>query len=535
MSQAREPTTNLARDACPDQANVIDFLQQPSTYSPTPQEVTRIDTHAAIIFLAGDHAYKIKRAVKLSYLDFRSLDERFRVCQRELEINQTHAPQIYEDVIPVVEKTDGTLQLGGEGKVVEWVLRMRRFDQANILESLARHKRLDIDVMHALAETLVAAHAGAPVAVRHDGASNLREVIDTTLAAFENAPDILDAEAVRRFAHALTDTFEAAVPALKARAASGYVRRCHGDLHLQNIVLMDGTPTLFDALEFDEELATIDTLYDLAFLLMDLWHRSMHAHANALVNRYIHLSPNALTPEAFALLPLFLALRAAIRSMVALDALPHLEGRERDARASDARNYFRLANEFLHPPRPALIAIGGLSGTGKSTQAALIAPGIGAAPGACVLRSDVERKHMFHVPVETHLGDHAYAPGVSERVYAQLFDKAARTVRAGHTVIADAVFSTTTQRDAIEQIAREDGVPFVGLWLEAEQDVLRARVEQRTGDASDADVNVLAGQLKKDVGSITWHRINASGPPEQVAARVRQCLPATLGTRANRC
>jgi len=529
MSHAGQSTKQGSETVC-DQQRVIDFLRTPSNYDPEPADVIQIDTHAAIIFLAGEYAYKIKRAIQLPYLDFRSLEERHRVCLRELEINQPNAPRIYLDVMPVTGLANGGLSLGGAGQPVEWVLRMRRFSQQEILDDLANRGALELDVITQLAEILVQFHARAPVDLDQDAEVGLRDVIETTTDAFRRRKPFLGTSDVDTYRDAISTEFRARQGDLKQRASEGCIRRCHGDLHLRNIVLLDGRPTLFDAIEFDEKIATVDILYDLAFLIMDLWHRGLKRHANALLNRYIYRSPDGHVLDGLRLLPLFLSLRGAVRSMVALDALPHIKEIEQPAKQDEAVEYFHRARSFLEPNKPHLLAVGGLSGTGKSTLAAALAPGIGTAPGAYIVRSDVERKLLFDTLPETQLGGEAYTEVTTARVYDQVYRKAERALSAGHAVIADAVFSKPCQREAIANIARELDVPFVGLWLEAQNNILLTRVAQRVDDASDANVQVVKKQLSYDVGPINWITIDASGSQDAVAARVRQMLPEAFSS-----
>ncbi len=529
MSHIGHSTKQDSETVC-DQQRVIDFLRTPSNYDPAPADVIQIDTHAAMIFLAGAYAYKIKRAIQLPYLDFRSLEERHRVCLRELEINQPNAPRIYLDVMPVIGLANGGLSLGGSGQPVEWVLRMRRFDQQEILDDLASRGALELDVVTQLAEILVQFHACAPVDLDQDAEVGLRDVIKTTTDAFRRTKPFLRASGGDTYRDAISSEFRARHTDRKQRAKEGCVRRCHGDLHLRNIVLLDGRPTLFDAIEFDEKIVTVDILYDLAFLIMDLWHRGLKRHANALLNRYIHTSPDGHVLDGIRLLPLFLSLRAAVRSMVALDALPHMKEIEQAAKQDEAREYFHNARSFLEPNKPRLLAVGGLSGTGKSTLAAALAPDIGIAPGACIVRSDVERKRLFDAQPETQLGGDAYTDQTTARVYDQVCRKARRALNAGHAAIADAVFSKPCQREAIANIARELDVPFTGLWLEAQDNILLTRVAQRVDDASDANVQVVKKQLSYDVGPINWMRIDASGAQDVVAARVRQKLPQAFSS-----
>jgi uncharacterized protein len=284
-------------------------------------------------------------------------------------------------------------------------------------------------------------------------------------------------------------------------------------------VLLDGMPVLFDCLEFDEKLATIDTFYDLAFLLMDLVHRDLGGLAQRLLSGYLDATWD---DAGTALLPLFLSCRAAIRAKVEGFAATSDAGGAEEIDA--ARAYLDLAQRFLAPEPARLVAIGGISGTGKTTLARALAPGLGAAPGAVVLRSDVTRKKLFGVAPTARLDPEAYKEEVSVKVYETLLSRAAYLLNAGHSVIADAVYLEGRDRDRIAEVAAEAGVPFAGLWLTASAETLLARVQGRKGDASDATAKVLEAQLEVDPGPLDWASVDAGGDPDTVAARARDAL-----------
>jgi uncharacterized protein len=303
---------------------------------------------------------------------------------------------------------------------------------------------------------------------------------------------------------------------LDRRRAAGKVRRCHGDLHLRNICVLDGKPVLFDCLEFSEVFASIDVLYDLAFLLMDLEHQGQGASANLVFNRYLDLTGE---DDGLAAMPLFLSLRAAIRA--------HVTALAGATAADGARQYLDEACMALLPPPPQLIAIGGLSGTGKSTLAVGLAPGLGARPGARVLRSDVIRKRLFGLDPEARLPEDAYTPEVSERVYSTLRMQAAAALRAGYCAIVDTVALHAQERQAFAAVAQAAGVPFTGIWLDASPQTMTARVEARRHDASDATSAIVERQLEIDPGAMDWHRIDAGKPPEEVLAAAKRLLGLT--------
>lgn len=511
-----------------EQAAVIAFLGEPSSYDPPPSSVQRIDTHAAIVFLAGEHAYKIKRAVKLPYLDFSTLEKRRRVCEREVELNRATAPDLYLGVVPIVRQEGGGLGLGGDGPPVEWAVKMLRFEQACLFDRLAHLGKLDLALMTPLADLIAGFHAGAPAVAGTDGEVVMSEVVSSTVAALGSAPDQIPQWALAPYARAILRALHGNSELLRQRSADGHVRRCHGDLHLKNLVLLNDKPTLFDAIEFDEAVATIDVLYDLAFLVMDLWHTGLKAHASAVLNRYLATSGDADNLRALSALPLFLACRAAVRAMVTLDSLPHLTPEARAGAGHDAANYFESAGAFLVPEAPRLIAIGGLSGTGKSTLGAALAPSVGAAPGAIHLRSDVERKTLFGVPATERLDPKAYSPAITERVYEAVRDKAGLVLEAGHSVIVDAVSLSPEHRRMFESVAREANVPFSGLWLSADAERLVQRVEARTGDASDADAAVVRKQLALPTGQISWQVVEADADPGTTLLAAARALDLVL-------
>ncbi len=508
---------------------VFAHMADPNSHDHAPDGVERIDTHAAVVFLSGDYAYKIKRAVRLPYLDFSTLEKRRAVCEREVEINRRTAPDIYLGVLPIVRTCDGLLAIAGKGEPVEWAIKMRRFDQAELFDRLARAGALPLEMMQPLAREVADLHSGERPQRSRDGAKMMKQVIEPVLTSLGGDPAVLNKSEVADYAADARRELRAQSSLLRARAGQGYVRHCHGDLHLQNIVRIDGTPVLFDAIEFDERIATIDTLYDVAFLLMDLWHRDLRAHANLLLNAYLAQTGQdrpVVSLRGLALLPLFLSVRASVRAMVGLDRLPFTKKAGQKAARDDVAVYFRMAREFLQPQAPQLIVIGGLSGTGKSTLAVALAPAVGAAPGAVVFRSDIERKRLAGVGETTRLDAAQYTAAATGRVYRALAAKAKAALGAGRTVVVDAVFARPDQRARIEQIAGDAGAPFAGLWLEAPDRAMVERVEARKGDASDANARVVTEQLTYDTGPIAWHHVDAGGSPEDVHLRAMEVLKA---------
>lgn len=518
-------------DAEEDQSDVIAFLSRPGSYRPQPSSVERIETHGALVFLAGEHAYKIKRAIKYPYMDFSTLARRHDICRRELDLNRPAAPEIYIDVVPVTVERDGRLAIDGAGQPIEWAVHMRRFERDAVLDRVAERDGLSTGLLHRIADMAADYHQDRHQVGKADGAAEIAAVVDELDQALRQAKDIVPADDCKTFARRAARQMSNAARCLRLRAQHGFVRRCHGDLHLGNIVLLDGQPVPFDALEFDERLATIDVLYDLAFLLMDLLQRDMRPAANVVLNRYLQRWGVADNIYGLAAMPLFLGCRAAIRAMVLIDQSRQSSKTDVALLGCRARSYLRAALKHLAPAPPALIAVGGFSGSGKSTLAAALAPMVGAAPGALHLRSDVERKSLFGVKPTDRLGEKFYAPGVSEQVYNFLNRKARIALKAGHGVIVDAVFARAAERRAVEEIARDLDVPFTGLWLAAPEPTLMQRVGDRTGDASDATPRVVERQLQRGTGPISWQLVDAGGDEAQTLARARKSLAAKTALR----
>ncbi|MHB2169889.1 bifunctional aminoglycoside phosphotransferase/ATP-binding protein [Alsobacter sp. R-9] len=503
-----------------DQSAVFAFLAEPATHG---VPVTRIDTHGAMVVLAGPVAYKAKRAVRFPFMDYSTLAKRRAACEAEVAVNAAHAPGLYRGVVAVTREPGGALALGGAGEPVEWAVVMRRFDESMTLDRVAERGGLTPEVVSALASAVAAAHEAAPVREAGPFLDALGRWLQQNRAALAESPELFDPAAAKALGDASDSALERLAPLILARGRAGRVRRCHGDLHLRNLVLIDGVPTPFDAIEFDETVATGDVLYDLAFLLMDLVERGHAAEANVVLNRYLWLS-DACDLDGLAALPLYLSVRAVIRAKVLAAGLASLPEAARLAAAGEARRYFSAARAFLAPAPARMVAVGGLSGTGKSTLAAALAPGLGCPPGAIHLRTDIERKRLFGVPHTQRLGADAYTAEASAAVYAVLRDKAARALAAGFAVVADAVHARGEEREAIARVAAAAGVPFQGLWLEAPAPVLLARVESRTGDASDADAAVVRAQADYLTGPADWPRLPAGGEAGSVLAAARALL-----------
>ena len=498
---------------------MINFLADPSTHGST-KPIERFETHGNLVFLAGSEAWKIKRAVRFAYMDFSTLEKRKAACQREVEINRRFAPELYLGAVPITRSAGAHLALGGTGEAVEWAVHMRRFEQAALLSNVAASGGIGPDLAKAVADAAYDSHQVAVHAVVVSGAAPMDALVTSVSRSLSGLSAFASEDVATFHGNAKAELRRCALT-LDERARRGCVRRCHGDLHLANIVLWDGRPVFYDAIEFDEAIATIDTLYDLAFLLMDLdWRGHRHA-ASIVLNRYLWRGNNDLDLQGLAALPLFLALRAGIRAMVTAERASQESAQAAEQDRDDARNYLRAALAYATPLPPKLIVIGGLSGTGKSTLGVALAPHLGSAPGAVHLRSDLERKALFGVGETVRLPPDAYTKEASKGVYDVLSRKARLALAAGHSVVVDAVYAAPQERQAIEAVAAELTVPFCGLWLHAEPHKLAARVNARQNDASDATAEVVQAQLGWDVGALSsaWVSIDAGGTPQETLCR----------------
>jgi aminoglycoside phosphotransferase family enzyme/predicted kinase len=495
------------------QEKVFAFLMDPTTHP----GVCRIDTHAASVFLQGTRALKVKRAVRYPYLDYSTLLKRKAACDEEIKINRQFAPQIYRPVVPITQGNDGSLSIDGDGTAVEFAIEMTRFDEHQTIDHLADAGEPDRDLVEAIADAIAASHAIAPPAPAEPWIKSVPTFINRNTSAFRTAAcfpasDVADLDAASQSA------FSRVGKLLEQRGRQGYVRRCHGDLHLANIVLIDGKPVLFDAIEFDAAVASVDVLYDLAFAMMDFIQYDRHAAANAILNRYLKNS-SIEHLNALAALPLFMSLRAAIRANVLLARLNQAPRQDADDVRS-ARKYFELARRLLAPSTPTLVAIGGLSGTGKSVLARDLAPDIMPLPGSIVLRSDVLRKQHFRLNETDRLPANAYEPEITDQIYDTLVQRASRILVQGHSVVVDAVFGRETERIAIREAALKQNIRFVGFFLATDLATRQRRVRHRKIDASDATPEIAEFQEQYDIGVVDWDIVDASGTPEQT---LEQC------------
>jgi uncharacterized protein len=496
-----------------DEGALVDWLKS--------QSERTIETTCARIFLASEAAWKVKRNADLGYVDFRTVERRKWALDRELVFNKSSAPDIYRRVRAITREADGRLAWDGAGEPVEYALEMRRFDDRAVLSN--DPSVVDGAMAEQLGRTVARLHAEAPLRPE-GGYSALAFTVSSNARLFEELKGRLDPARVDLLVGLTAAELERQQPMLEARGRAGFARRCHGDLHLANILIEDGAPVLFDCIEFNDLLSDLDIQFDLAFLLMDLDFRGRRDAGVRVLSAYLDAAARTfgnLLWEGLAALPLMLSVRAGVRAHVTAHG----------GEAETARAYLEAAIAHLTPPPPVLVAVGGFSGTGKTTFARAVASGLGASPGAVVLRTDEARKRLAGAGPVARLAPATYTPEFYARVYDELFETARRSLMAGRAVVLDATFTEPPLRARAAALAAECGVPFHGAWLEAPADVLEARVAGRVGDASDATVQVLRDQIARHGGQqVGWARVDATLATDEASKAWLNALAERGGT-----
>ncbi len=451
------------------EAEVITFLSKGASYGLPGTKVACIETHCSIVFLVGNRAYKLKRPIAFSLLDYRTVRQREAACRAELALNRRTAPELYLAVQAIRRRPNGEIAFDGEGQILDWIVVMRRFDQADLFDRLAETSSLTPELMRCLADEIARFHSFAEPTSEFGGKAGLRAIIERNRTEHRTVGTILAPDAVESLYEESIDLLGGMGSHLDQRRDGGRVRRCHGDLRLANICLIDGRPTLFDAIEFCDEASCIDVLFDLAFLLVELHQRGLDSLGNVVFNRYLDTTGDV---EGLVSLPLMLSIRAASRAYtLALAAQRRLKQEERQHIAATARSYLALASSLLMKSKGRLIALGGLSSHAKSLVADDLAAFLPPVPGARVLRSNLARKRLLGLTPADRLPATAYTPEVTGRVYAALCEQANQVLRAGFSAIVDASFRCAAHRKAIEAEALRASVPFVGISLGVDQDV----------------------------------------------------------------
>lgn len=469
--------------------------------------VERIDTHLNHVFLAGKRAYKIKRDRKLPFVDFSSLSKRRSACEAEVRINRSLGSPFYLGVFGVIRRGDQYV-LEATEEALEWIVVMTRFDSHQRFDRLLESGGIDLEMLQATARMISAMHARAPVIRNLGHAADYLQIVNDLRRTEQEGASELGLSACAPIYDQLVATLRKLDRLIEHRRAQGRVRRVHGDLHLANLCVFEGKPTPFDALEFDPRLATTDVLYDLAFLLMDLSHANRRREANTVMNCYWDEAQES--EDSLRLLPFFMALRAAVRMAVAVP----------DGRLEHAAGYRDLALNLLQNSVPKAIAIGGLSGTGKSSLAREVAAMLPGSAGARILRTDVIRKQMLSIAPETPAAASAYTTEQRLLTYERMVRQAREASSAGASIVLDATFQDEEARKLMDTgLARTQR-----FWLEAPLETRLARIGARAADASDASARVAIAQEHGATPPSDWVCLDATLPVEQLARRVVEHL-----------
>jgi aminoglycoside phosphotransferase family enzyme len=480
---------------------LVKRMLEPSFFGSPDQTVELIETHASWIFLNGDHAYKMKKPVNFGFLDFSSHAKRHFFCTEELRLNRRFAPELYLEVIPVGGSVDQP-RLNQE-PALAYLLKMHRFPQENQLDRMLAAGALDGAVLIEFAEKIAEYHLQAAQADGNTHFGTPESVIEPVRQNFAQikaaVQDSIALQEISNIEDWSESTFSALQPVLIARRENGYIRECHGDMHLANMAWFQDQPLLFDCIEFNENLRWIDTINDIAFLVMDLDDRGRSQFAWCFLNAYLRHTGDY---DGLKVLRFYQVYRAMVRAKVLCLRLrqPGLSTHERRAELEQLESYLALAASYTHIQPPQLIITHGLSGSGKTTFVNGLAPHI----GAICIHSDLERKRLHHLQANQS-GKAAFQKGIysstaSHKTYERLNQLAALILDAGYSAIVDATFIKQADRQQMQQLARSRQCPLVILDFQLHEKLLRQRLKQRVkkGDSlSDADESVLDFQIAR--------------------------------------
>ncbi len=492
-----------------NQKDIIEALLNPKLYPPKwhVKEVSVRQSHIALLFLAGDYVFKLKRAVLMPDIDFSTPAKRRLACVQEMKRSTVYAPNLVLGVRSVRRLPSGRICIGGQaGEEIDTLLVMRRIPDENILANILPSDDFSRFEVMDLAEQLAELHSKAKPFRTKWGVPVIQKIIletERVLSCF--CPNLFEREKLDALMQSMLKSLGENSRLLALRAKSGHVKKCHGDLLLSNIAKDGDKYLFFSPVEYDDRAECIDTLYDLAYLLMDFEMRGMRKLSNILFNHYLAYMNDV---KGYPLLHLYQSMRAAERAAVCAKRSVMLHGQEKKEAIFRAETYFKMACHFMTSYPPVLIACGGLSGSGKSRVAREIGGFLNPAPGAVILRDDIVKKQINGCPIDQHFDKAFDAPVVEKVVYDVLRQEAKIALETGCAVIVDALFYDENERKAIESLAKELNVAFVPLWMDAPFDVRLKRVESRKRNPSDVRTQSdLEKQLTLETGTVTWHKI----------------------------
>jgi aminoglycoside phosphotransferase family enzyme/predicted kinase len=503
--------------------NILNMLN-PDVYDHPVREIELIETHISWVILTGKFVYKIKKPVNFGFLDFSTLEKRKTFCEQEVDLNRRLAPDIYLGVVSISGTVDKPI-VSAKGKVFEYAVKMRQFPQSSQLDNMLSAGDLSVAHIDAIAFMVANFHQSIAVATEHDEYGNNDKIIKPVMENFELISESLKTLTYIQSLDELQQwnraEFEKQESVFKQRKNDGFVRECHGDMHLRNLVWLDDTPVAFDCIEFNPDLRWIDVISEVAFLVMDLQDQEQDQLANRFLNHYLEITGDY---AGLSVLPFYLCYRAMVRAKV--DALrigqmdKNTESRQNELKAFES--YLDLANSYTKPPTPALIIMRGLSASGKSTVSQQLLEKL----GAIRIRSDIERKRLFGRKLEDKASNDIdkgiYSARASEQTYVKLLYLASEIIIAGFTVIIDAAFLKHQQRKPFQALASRLAVPYTIVEATAPIEVLRKRIIERKNDVSDADLSVLNNQIKH------WKPLNEDELGDAVTVDTNKALDIVL-------
>jgi aminoglycoside phosphotransferase family enzyme len=482
------------------QIRLIRSLSDATLYGPSCTEVRVIETHISYVLLTGSFAYKIKKAVDLGFLDFTTLDARRFYCERELELNRRLAPTIYLEVVAITGTVDAP-RLGGDGPALEYAVKMREFPQDGLLTRVLSRGALTAAYVDTLAATVAAFHTASARAPSGSRVGSASKILELAVENFAEIDPLLEEDGDRREATMLrrwTEREHASRSALfTKRQRDGFIRECHGDLHLGNIALVDGNVTIFDCIEFNDDMRWSDVMADVGFLVMDLQDRGRPGFAARFLNAYLERTGDY---GGLEILRFYIVYRAMVRAKVACMRASQLRGAEAGrVKIDEYREYVALAKRCAQLTAAGIVITRGPTGSGKTTRSQALVELV----GAIRVRTDVERKRLHGLmPMSrsgSPLGAGLYSPSETDRTYLQVSDLTRTVAGAGYPVVVDGTFLLRRHRELFRALAVDLKIPFVIVDFVAPVEVLRTRVQERHKagqNASEADTRVLEHQLQ---------------------------------------
>jgi len=479
----------------------ITSMLKPAVYNHPVNNIELIETHISWVILTGEFAYKIKKPVNFGFLDFSTLEKRKQFCEQELALNSRLAPEIYLDVV-AINGTRNKPCISGSGETFEYAVKMAQFPQSAQLDNMLSAGKLEFKHMIALARMTADFHQTNNIANDTSEYGDKNSVYQPVEENFIQIDEHLDTAPYADMLSTLSQWSKSESVRLQAvfeqRKKNNFIRECHGDMHLRNLIWLNDRPMAFDCIEFNPALRWIDVLSEIAFLVMDLQDRQQYRLANQFLNSYLEFTGDY---AGLSILPFYLCYRALVRAKVCALRLEQKNITADEVKKSrvELESYLKLAITYTQLPKPKIIIMRGLSASGKSTVSQKLLDDI----GAIRIRSDVERKRLFETTskkdasgeVGKSINTGIYSNDASQLTYAKLIELTSMTIQAGYSVIVDAAFLRREQRMPFQQLAQQLDVPFVIMEITAPAKLLRRRISQRKNDVSDADLAVLEHQL----------------------------------------